>query len=77
MANDYDFDFGFSSVSDEELLQATANIAQDKADKMYKMILPLLDNLAKDADKHDHIRWPNRGKKIQDFKVKLKKILDS
>lgn len=63
-----DFDFGFSTHSEEELT------VQDKT-KLYglkDMIMPLLNNLMKDSDK-DVIRWPNRKQKIEEF---IKKIDD-
>jgi len=80
MANldlDDDFDFGFTTVSDEVFQQAeaAAEEGQQKAEQMYKLILPLLNNLAKDADKNAYIHWPNRKEKIEAFKKKLASIL--
>jgi hypothetical protein len=75
---DEDFDFGFTTHSDEEFASAEeVSTAQDKAQAMYKAILPLLNNLAKDADKNDMIRWPNRASKIAEFKKRLEHILNS
>ena len=43
---------------------------------MYNMIVPLLDNLAKDPDK-SYIYWPDRQKKLAQFKQKLKDVIDT
>lgn len=80
MANidlDDDFDFGFTTVSEEVFQQAelAAEEGQQKAEQMYKLILPLLNNLAKDADKNAYIHWPNRKEKIEAFKKKLESLL--
>lgn len=76
---DEDFDFGFTSVSDEVFAEAEAVVqsGQQKAEAMYKMILPLLNNLAKDADKNAYIHWPDRAAKIAQFKKKLETVLKS
>jgi hypothetical protein len=39
------------------------------------MIMPLLKNLEKDADKNAYIHWPNRKEKIQQFIKKLDGLL--
>lgn len=80
MANidlDEDFDFGFTTVSEDIFTQAqlTAEESQAKAEAMYKLILPLLNNLAKDAEKNAYIHWPNRKEKIEAFKKKLESLL--
>lgn len=80
MANmdfDDDFDFGFTTVSEDVFTQAqlTVEESQAKAEAMYKLILPLLNNLAKDADKNAYIHWPNRREKIEAFKKKLESLL--
>jgi hypothetical protein len=41
------------------------------------MVLPLLNNLAKDADKNAYIHWPNRATKIEEFKKKLLAVINS
>lgn len=76
---DDDFDFGFTSVSEDIFQQAEATVqeGQAKADAMYKAIVPLLNNLAKDADKNAYIHWPNRADKINAFKKRLEQILNS
>lgn len=73
-----DFDFGFTTHSEEEFVPANEmQTAQNKAEAMYKAIVPLLNNLAKDADKNDVIKWPNRDAKINEFKKRLEQILNS
>ena len=77
---DDDFDFGFTTVGEDEFVareQKVTNNADTKVQKMYKMIIPLLNNLAKDADVKEYIRWPNRKEKIAEFIRKLDQILES
>lgn len=81
-----EFDFGFTTVSETNLKekenqavkkaaeQVTKN-TQAKAEKIYKMIMPLLENLKKDSDTNEYIYWPNRKKVIEDFIKKLDKTL--
>jgi hypothetical protein len=85
MAFDEDtFDFGFTAVHELELesVQAAANSTalaetmQSKLDKMYKAIVPLLDNLKKNPEK-DYIYWPNRTDKIEKFEQLIEKIYKS
>lgn len=82
-----DFDFGFTAVTADELeevravrneaeqLQGNAHEWQQKAQSIYSAVMPLLNNLASDADK-DYIYWPDRTEKIEMFKRKLLQILD-
>ena len=70
-AIDDDFDFGFSTVD-----QTPPSADESKAHRMYKMIVPLLDNLLKDADTHEYIKWPNRAAKLNEFHGKLEAILN-
>jgi ABC-type sugar transport system substrate-binding protein len=77
---DTDFDFGFDFSDDltdtvNEKEQQAA-IAQNKAETMYKMIMPLLNNLKKNPDK-PNIVWPDREKKIAEFIQKLDNVLKS
>ena len=72
------FDFGFSAVDESELesLQkataeveeatATASTYEEKLNKLYNAIVPLLTNLKKNPEK-DYIYWPNRLEKIEQF----------
>lgn len=81
-------DFGFSAVSEEELkkyekeLKAvvdettlTASQLEDRLAKLYSAIIPLLNNLEKNPEK-EYILWPQRDKKIKEFKIKLKNIIE-
>ena len=74
---DEDFDFGFTSTTTEDIaapIIVSKTTKNDQTiDKLLKAITPLLDNLAKDADK-DVIHWPNRAAKIEEFRKKLYKI---
>jgi hypothetical protein len=75
---DDDYDFGFTTHSDDELVDVeTAKKGDEKAVQMYKAILPLLNNLLKDADKNDIIKWPDRRRRIEQFIEKLDSILNS
>ena len=79
------FDFGFTVVDESELeavkkTQDTANDAeqlatttQDKLDKLYNAITPLLNNLKKNPEK-EYILWPNRVDKVEEFEDHLRKI---
>jgi hypothetical protein len=72
------FDFGFTTHSDDELVDAeSARKGDEKAEKMFRAIMPLLNNLAKDADKNDIIKWPNRKDRIEKFIKQLNDILNS
>lgn len=71
-------DFGFTAVNEEELdivTKATteASSAQERLDKMFAAIKPLLENLEKDSSK-DYIYWPNRIEKINQFQAYLDNI---
>lgn len=83
---DDDFDFGFTSVSETEfktrenkvakqVRDQTKKEADDKVQKMYDMIMPLLKNLQKDADEREYIYWPQRKEKIDEFIAKLDSII--
>ncbi len=86
-----DMDFGFSAVSEAELKVIVKQLLEEvekkadeidqlektykeKLNKLYKMIIPLLNNLAKDPDK-EYILWPNRVKKIEEFRKKIDKLV--
>lgn len=82
------FDFGFTAVDEDELqavqkTQAIANDAeqmasatQDKIDRLYNAIVPLLNNLKKNPEK-DYILWPNRLEKVEQFEDHLQRIYKS
>ena len=79
------FDFGFTAVDEEELqaVQKTAALAsdaeqlalttQERLDKLYNAVVPLLNNLKKNPEK-DYIIWPNRLQKVEEFEDHLQKI---
>jgi hypothetical protein len=73
-----DFDFGFTAVDEEELesyqkVSSVASSTQDKVDKLYNAIIPLLNNLKANPEK-DYILWPNRLKKVEEFEDFLTNI---
>ena len=83
-----DFDFGFTAVDEDELeavqvvtqqAQATTktvNTLEEKIDKLYNAILPLLSNLKKNPEK-EYIYWPKRTAKIEEFEALLQKIIEA
>ena len=67
------FDFGFTAVDEEEVIVTNTNYSslseevidlKKRLQACEKIFLPLLQNLAKDADK-PMIKWPNRGDVIK------------
>lgn len=86
MANDI-FDFGFTAVNEHELdiVQQASTDAQsaaqsveqlqDKLDRLYQAILPLLANLKNNPEK-DYIHWPNRVGKVNEFEKYISKIVN-
>jgi len=81
-----DFDFGFTAVDESELeavqkatnkVESTSSKAEDleeKLNKLYNAILPLLSNLKKNPDK-EYILWPNRTEKIEEFEDHISSII--
>lgn len=67
---DDDFDFGFTTKNEADIVSENG-----KAEAMYKLIVPLLNNLSKDANTNEYIHWPNRKEKIEDFRKKLEALL--
>jgi hypothetical protein len=84
MADDI-FDFGFTVVNEDELevaqkatktataATATAKSTDDKLNKLYNAIIPLLTNLKANPEK-DYILWPKRLEKVEAFEDMLQKI---
>lgn len=84
MADDL-FDFGFTIVNEDELAavqEATAAVStasstteetQQKLDKLYNAIQPLLTNLKQNPEK-EYILWPNRLEKIEQFEDFIQNI---
>ena len=82
------FDFGFTAVDESELqavqdaqkaagdVSVEARTNQDKLDKLYNAIVPLLNNLKKNPEK-EYILWPNRIEKVEQFEDHLLKIYRS
>jgi hypothetical protein len=82
---DFTFDFGFSAMDAEELevvqsakeeavaASSTATDLEDRFNKLYNMVQPLLNNLKKNPSK-DYIYWPNRLDKIEEFSDALDKV---
>lgn len=75
-------DFGFTFSDEEEIINTNTEYAtlQEQVDDfrqrlhaLQKIFLPLLENLAKDADK-PMIKWPNRKDIIDKQIKKLKSI---
>lgn len=88
MAIDIDeFDFGFTAVDETELeaVQQATTVAQqsnqsveqleEKINKLYNSILPLLSNLKKNPEK-EYILWPNRTAKIEEFEDHISTIIN-
>ena len=79
------FDFGFTAVDEDELVavQQTAALAsdaeqlasttQERLDRLYNAIVPLLNNLKKNPEK-EYILWPNRLAKVEAFETQLQSI---
>ncbi len=78
------FDFGFTAVTEDELevakakaeVETTATGTQDRLDKLYNAIIPLLSNLKKNPEK-EYIYWPNRNGKLEEFSDLIDKIYNS
>ena len=65
----------FNEIDDEALGQLGAELErikaiQDKMDKMYNAVIPLLNNLQKNPEK-EYIFWPGRHTKVEQFRDKL------
>jgi hypothetical protein len=79
------FDFGFTAVDEDELQAVQKTVAaatdaeqlatttQEKLDKLYNAITPLLNNLKSNPEK-EYILWPNRLAKVEEFETHLQKI---
>lgn len=55
-------------------LQEVEETYKGKLEQLYGMVMPLLENLAKDSDKQ-YIYWPNRTEKMKEFIVKVNNIV--
>jgi len=80
------FDFGFTAVDENELeavqklsneastVSAAAEENEEKLNKLYNAILPLLSNLKANPEK-DYIYWPNRTEKVEAFEDHIAGII--
>jgi len=87
MSDDF-FDFGFTAVDETELeavqkataevsqVATTATTTQEKLDRLYNAVIPLLNNLKKNPEK-EYILWPDRLTKVEAFEDKLTEIYKS
>jgi hypothetical protein len=81
--SDISFDFGFTTIAEDELdvtkqvdvAERAAAHHEDKLNRLYQSILPLLQNLKKNPEK-EYIKWPNRVQKIEEFESKISKIVN-
>lgn len=80
--SDIPFDFGFTAVDEDDLdiakvlneAESTAAVHEDRLNRLYNAILPLLLNLKKNPEK-EFIKWPNRVKKVEEFEAHISKIV--
>ena len=80
------FDFGFTAVDENELEAVQKTVAevaaasssneelQEKLNKLYNSILPLLSNLKLNPEK-EYIYWPNRVEKVEQFEELISQII--
>jgi hypothetical protein len=78
MSKDDVFDFGFTAVSEDELeaiqtAETSAADLEERLNKLYSAITPLLKNLKENPDK-DYIFWPDRVAKVEAFEKYIKDI---
>jgi hypothetical protein len=62
-------------VEQQKQLKQVSQSYEQKLGTLYNMVMPLLKNLAKDADK-DYIYWPNRQEKMQEFIRKVQDLVN-
>ena len=79
------FDFGFSLVDESELeavqkateqvqsVSSSVEETQEKLNKLYNAIQPLLNNLKMNPEK-EYILWPNRTEKLEQFEDHIQSI---
>lgn len=79
------FDFGFTLVDEQELeavqdatakvqtVSSTVQSTQERLDKLYNAVQPLLNNLKQNPEK-EYILWPNRLEKIEQFEDHIQKL---
>ena len=59
----------------EAALARVEETYKGKLEQLYKLIMPLLNNLAKDSSK-EYIYWPDRTQKMQHFIKKIQAIVN-
>lgn len=82
--NEQIFDFGFTAVTEQELdivqkaqqTEVVAQSTQEKIDKLFNAIQPLLNNLKNNPEK-EYIYWPNRLEKVEQFETYLQSIYNN
>jgi len=79
------FDFGFTIVDEQDLevvqqatqqvqsVSTTVQSTQERLDKLYNAVQPLLNNLKQNPEK-EYILWPNRLDKIEQFETHIQNI---
>lgn len=79
------WDFGFTAVDEDELssvqevkqeaqkASASSEMVQDRLDRLYNAITPLINNLKKEPEK-EYLLWPDRLEKVEAFEDHLQKI---
>lgn len=73
--DDFDFDFGFTEKSQEEVdsSKIKADDCKLKLERSMKLMMTFLNNLKKNPEK-EYLHWPDRTKKVDEFIKKLKLI---
>lgn len=78
-----DNDWGFSFLDESELsavkemerlVKEVEEESQEKLNRLYNMIMPLLRNLSKNPEKQ-YIYFPDRGTKVQKFIDDIEKLM--
>ena len=77
------FDFGFTAVDESELeavqkaaeVSTAAEATEERLQKLYAAIIPLLKNLKANPEK-DYIFWPKRVEKVEAFESQIKRRVE-
>jgi hypothetical protein len=67
----FEIDMGFDLVDHNEV--SSSEDLKSRLERVEQMVIPFLDNLAKDP--HKDIHWPDRDVKIKDFKRKFLSVI--
>lgn len=59
-----------------EELSGTAQQYKERMYALHKMVMPLLKNLAAEADTKPYIYWPDRKKKMQEFIARINAVVN-